>query len=264
MYIARSRDGTQIACRDAGQGSPVLLVHGTAADSLCWDPIVAMLSQRFKVYLVDRRGRGNSGDTPPYDLQREYEDIAAIIESIGQPVAVVGRSFGGLCALEACLLTSNVRKLALHEPATRPADLPAHYSEELIEEIERLLADGQDEAAVALFLIEALRSTPEQIALLKTQALWKRRLATAHTIPRELRARRDYTLDPARFADFNTPTLLLLGSESPEAPRRQTEAAAAALPVSHVVELSGQGAMALDVSPGLFVRELVEFLRDTF
>lgn len=264
MYIAHSRDGTHIACRDTGQGSPVLLVHGTAADSLCWDPIVAMLAYRFQVYLMDRRGRGSSGDTAPYDIAREYEDIAAIVESIDRPVAVVGRSYGGLCALEAALLTSNIRKLVLYEPTTLPSDLDAPYSEELIEKIEAAVAEGRNDEAVLLFLYEAMGLLPDQVNALRSQALWKRRVAAAHTIPRELRARRAYRLDLNRFAALTIPTLLLLGSESPDIARRQLEAADAVLPFSRIVELPGQSQTALDTSPGLFVRELVEFLRDTF
>jgi pimeloyl-ACP methyl ester carboxylesterase len=202
MYIVEPRAGTKIACRNIGQGSPVLLVHGTSADASRWDPIVDMLSYHFNVYLMDRRGRGASGDTLPYEPAREFEDVAAVIEAIGRPTAVVGHSFGGLCALEAALLTPHVRKLVLYEPTTRPAGLNSLYPSGSIERLEARLAVDDRAGLVESFMREVVRASPEDVSVMRAQRAWPQRLAAAHTIPRELRAHRDYIFLPERFAEI--------------------------------------------------------------
>ncbi len=92
-----SKDGTHIAYTQAGLGSPLLLVHGTGINHTYWEPVAPELEKYFTVYTTGRRGRGESGDTQPYDLEREFEDIAALIDHIPGPVDVLGHSYGALC-----------------------------------------------------------------------------------------------------------------------------------------------------------------------
>src|SRR5438046_10662271 len=113
METVKSKDGTAIAFERTGQGPPMLLVHGGTADHTRWAPLLPKLNQHFTVCAVDRRGRGGSGDAPSYAHAREFEDLAAVIDSLGAPVTVLGHSFGDLCALEALLLTRNVARLTL-------------------------------------------------------------------------------------------------------------------------------------------------------
>ena len=116
MQTATSRDGTHIAFWRSGGGPPLFLVHGTTADhTTTWRFVLPELQQHFMVYAMDRRGRGDSGDCPGYDLQREAEDLAAVADSIGAPVSLLGHSHGALCAIEAALITTNVRRLILYE-----------------------------------------------------------------------------------------------------------------------------------------------------
>lgn len=116
MQTVTSRDGTPIAFWRTGQGPPLLLVHGATADhTTTWRFVRAELERRFTAYSMDRRGRGGSGDSGSYALEREAEDVASIVDFIGAPTRVLGHSYGGLCALEAALLTAHLHRLILYE-----------------------------------------------------------------------------------------------------------------------------------------------------
>src|SRR5829696_4622459 len=116
-----SEDGTPIAYRRSGEGPPLVLVHGAAADRGRWSPVLPALEKRFTVYAIDRRGRGGSGDSDGYTMEREAEDVASVVDSIGEPVNLLGHSYGALLALEAALVAKNVRKLVLYEPGIEVA-----------------------------------------------------------------------------------------------------------------------------------------------
>jgi len=116
-----SVDGTPIVYWRSGEGPPLVLVHGASADHSRWTPVLPAFEQRFTVYAVDRRGRGGSGDSDDYTIEREFEDVAAVVDSLGEPANLLGHSYGALCALEAALLTRNVRKLVLYEPGINVA-----------------------------------------------------------------------------------------------------------------------------------------------
>ena len=115
MDRVRSKDGTLIAYERSGTGPALVLVHGTTADHTRWASVLPMLEQRFTAYAVDRRGRGQSDDSAVYSIEREYEDIAAVVASIQGPVNLLGHSYGALCSLEAALLATNLNKLILPE-----------------------------------------------------------------------------------------------------------------------------------------------------
>lgn len=119
-----------------------MLVTGTgAARPTVW-PVFPALGQHFTVYAVDRRGHGNRGDSPTYAIEREFEDSAAVIDTIGEPADVLGHSFGGLCVLEAALLTPNIRKLILYEGFPNPFSGSPFYPEGLLDRLEDLLDAG--------------------------------------------------------------------------------------------------------------------------
>ena len=116
MEQVTSSDGAFIVYRRSGAGPPLLLVHGTTADHRSWSAVAPLLEPHFTLYAMDRRGRGESGDTADYGLEREVADIIAVIEAIGQPVNVLGHSYGALCCLEAALQTDAIARLILYEP----------------------------------------------------------------------------------------------------------------------------------------------------
>lgn len=256
---ATSPDGTRIGFEWSGDGPALLLIHGTSADRTRWDLVRPHFEQHFRVYALDRRGRGLSGDVPSYAMEREYEDAAAVIEALPRPVDVFGHSFGALVALEACLLTDRVRRLVLYEPLVRTAEpfyLPGHR-----EHLERLIAGGDPEAALIAFLRDSVGMSGDQIEAARAAPSWAGRVAAAHTIPREF-ADGDYVVERARLERVSVPTLLLSGSESDPALRESTALVAAALPDSRVQMLAGQGHVATITAPELLASVVTAFLRE--
>jgi pimeloyl-ACP methyl ester carboxylesterase len=113
METVTSRDGTPIAYERGGEGPPLVLVHGTTADHLTWEHVLPELQKHFTIYAIDRRGRNESGGGGgiAYDIEREFEDVVALIDSIGGMVDLLGHSYGAICALEGALRSSRVRRL---------------------------------------------------------------------------------------------------------------------------------------------------------
>lgn len=262
MKTVTSADGTSIAYEQTGDGPPLVLVHGTTADHTRWEPIRPTLEEHFTVYAMDRRGCGKSGDTAEYDLEREVEDVVAVVDSVGEPVVLLGHSFGALCTLEAALRTANLRKLILYEPAIPVGDHEL-YSEELVAEMEALLGEGENEQALVLFFREIAEFSPAQLDALRSAPNWPARVETADTVPRETRAEYEYTFDPARFEEMSTPTLLLSGSVSPQFLKDATDAVNDALPNSRIATLEGHGHVAQNTAPDLFTDEVITFIRES-
>ena len=228
------------------------------ADHTAWTPVCAALERHFSVYTVDRRGRGHSGDAPAYALARECEDIAAVIDAIGGAVHVLGLSFGGLCALEAALLTPHVHRLILYEP---PIPLGRRDGSAVFTaRLQALLDAGNPEEALLLFLRDIVKIPSQAIAAVQARPTWPERVATAHTIPRELQSLDGYTFNPLRFQHMRTPTLHLLGGKSPAHRKAVAEMLHTALPNSQIVVLPGQKLQAMQTAPDLFVQAVVTFL----
>lgn len=261
MKTITSTDGTKLACWRSGEGPPLVLVHGTSADHSRWSPVLPAFEQSFTVYTMDRRGRGGSGDADGYAIEREFEDVASVVDSIGEPVHLLGHSYGALCSLEGALLTRNVRKLVLYEP---PVDVTGERINPpgVIDRMEAMLEAGDREGIVTTLMRELAGLPPEAIEHLRSLPAWRTRLDAAHTIPREARAEEAYRFDPDRFADFVAPTLLLLGSESPAAFEEAEKAVDEALPDSRIVVMDGQGHAAIDTGTDLFTAEVLRFLTD--
>ncbi len=253
-----SRDGTRVGCHVTGRGAPLVLVHGTTADHARWTPLVSSLEQRFTIYALDRRGRGASGDAEAYALEREVEDLAAVMEGIGEPAALLGHSYGALVSLEAAPRIANLRRLALYEPPIPTAT--ALVTPALIARLDALIASGDREGAVATFLAEGPRVPAHELAIMRSLPAWSARVAAAHTIPRELRASSEYRFDPTRFASLRAPTLLLLGGSSPPPFRAALELVRGAIAHAELVVLPSQQHAAMDTAPDLFLRELLRFL----
>ncbi len=259
METIRSRDGTRIAFERSGSGSPLVVMHGTSADHTRWAPVLPALEQRFTVYAVDRRGRGGSGDATRYDIEREVEDIAAVVESIGRPTDLLGHSYGGICSLEAALRLSHLRRLIVYEPPIRTGDGEL-YPPQVIAEMQALLKANQREAAVTIFLREVVGISPHEVEILRAASAWAGRIAAAHTILRELNSANAYQFQPERFSQFMTPTLLLLGNNSAPLFRAALELLGKSLPNSRLVEMAGQKHAVMNTAPELFVHEVVKFL----
>jgi pimeloyl-ACP methyl ester carboxylesterase len=260
---AVSKDGTAIAYQKSGHGPPLVLVHGTGADHTRWAPLLAHLGEHFTVYAMDRRGRGGSGDASTYAVEREFEDVVAVVEAAGEPAYLLGHSFGAVCSLEALCLTDRVKRAVLYEPPLLLGSVIVEAS--TVEKLETLLREGDRQGLLETFYGEVVRMPPSELAMLQTLPAWQGRLAAAHTIPREERlyvlgAAEQYRFDAGRFSSVGVKTLLLLGGDSPSFFKSSIDAVHAALPRSHVVVMPGQQHTAMNTAPELFLREVISFL----
>lgn len=210
------------------------------------------------VYAMDRRGRGESGDTEPYALEREFEDVAAVVNAAGPQVNLLGHSYGALCAMEAALRTTNLHKLVLYEPPF-PVEGIEMYPPGTRERFQALLEQGDRDVLLVAFFRDLVQMPEKEIALMRAEPVWQARLAAAHTIVREF-ADADYVFEPRRFRGLAVPTLLLLGENSPPSLQKPTERLASVLPNSSVVVMPGQGHVAMRTAPELFLREVIGFL----
>jgi pimeloyl-ACP methyl ester carboxylesterase len=254
-----SKDGTLLAYARSGQGPPLVLVHGATADHTRWAPVSPALEQHYTLYALDRRGRGGSGDAANYALEYEYADVVTIVEMIGTPVNLLGHSFGAACALEAVLSTRSVARLILYEPP--PSGVRGTLSQASAERMRADLASGNHDAVVTTFLQEVAGVPAHELQLLRSAPAWQARVAAAHTILREIEAlEQSPPFDAHRFAGMATPTLLLLGGDSPAFYRYHITALHAALVNSRIVEMPGQRHVAMNTAPELFVREVLSFL----
>jgi pimeloyl-ACP methyl ester carboxylesterase len=212
------------------------------------------------VHAIDRRGRGQSGDPPEYALDKEFDDVAAVIDSIGAPTHLLGHSYGAICSLEASLRTNGVRKLVLYEPPISTG-IPI-YPAGAVERLQGSLDAGDRDWVVTSFFREVVRMPETELTALRSLPNWPARVAAAHTIPREMRVGETYQFDAKRFESFHVPTLMLLGGESPQFLKRATELVAGALSSSRIVVLPGQQHAAMNTAPDMFVREVIAFLAD--
>ena len=261
----RSADGTEIAWFTSGDGPALLMVHGGGGDHTRWGPLLPRLESHVTVHAMDRRGRGASGDHPDYRLEREYEDVAAVIDEVaaasGGPVAVYGHSYGGICAFGAAGLTTNIDRLALYEgwlPVHPKAFAPPTGC---MERVDALLAHGDREAALETVLREVARITDDEIRQYREQPSWAARLEAVDTFTREEHAFASHPFDAEAAARITAPTLLLTGTRSPDwYPEAPT--VAAAVPDARLVELPEQGHAADVVAPELIAGHLLSFLAE--
>lgn len=184
MFTVVSSDGTAIAAERHGDAGPVLvLVGGTLMDRARHAPLATLLASEFSVVNYDRRGRGDSGDHPVYEVQREVDDLDALIEGLGGPVLLFGMSSGAVLALEAVARGSSVSALALYEPpfvvdGSRPP-LPADY----VDRVEAAVARGNATEALSHFLTTGLALPEEVIAGMRHTPVWAAWEAAAPTLP---------------------------------------------------------------------------------
>lgn len=262
METIESRDGTRIAFDRIGQGPPVILVGG-AFSWRRWKGFVELaelISGRFTVLNYDRRGRGDSGDTKPYALEREFEDLEAMISSAGGSASVWGMSSGGILALEAARAGVTIEKIAAYEPpfiVDPSAGLPP---DDFVPHVRALVDRGRRSEAVKYFMARVM-GMPSVIPSLMSlwPPMWSKLKATAHTLPYEAalidRYVRGRPLDRAYWARVTRPTLIVSGEKSPDKLRKGAAAIADALPnaehralsgVSHNVKMSALAPVLVD------------------
>ena len=251
-----SKDGTLLAVECAGAGPSLVLVHGGTGDRTRWTPLFPLLSSRFTVCAMDRRGHGASGDSPDYTLQKEAEDVAAVVNSRPGPVFLLGHSYGGVAALEATFLTDRISKLVLYEPPLQDLDNAA-----VLARMERMIQAGDREQALVSFLREIVMISPSELGAMKTRPSWAGLLASVESSIRQDRALARYRFEPKRTRTLKIPTLLLTGSKTASPQLKQAiRGLLDSLPNRTLVVLEGQEHNAMDTAREQFADVLVNFL----
>jgi pimeloyl-ACP methyl ester carboxylesterase len=234
-----SKDGTAIAYERMGSGPAVVLVTGGLDDGAENAPLATELTRSFTVYNYNRRGRGASGDTLPYALEREIEDIDALIAEAGGSAHVYGVSSGGALALEAAAAGAAIAKVAVYEVPYSIDDDAAKRWLAYVSELEVALAEGRRGAAVELFMRVA-GASEESIEAARDMAIWLGLEAIAHTLAYDAACLADGQPPAARFAKVGQPTLVATGG-GVEFFEQAGDALAAALPRAERLVVEGQG-----------------------
>lgn len=250
METVTSADGTTIAYDRFGEGRPLICLHGTGVRRTMWALLAQQLSE-FSLLAPDRRGRGDSTDTDPYDFAREIEDVQALAAACEEDPILVGSSFGGLLAMSAANAV-NPAGLVLYEPPLPQATLEQASERSLATETAAHIDAGDPEAAARTFFTEATGAES-----VEHWPIWPGCVEFAHTIPRECR-----TVEGFEIADAPTDfeTLLLTGTESPQYLQAGIDQLAARIPDHTVITLDGTGHAGVATAPN----RVADALESTF
>jgi pimeloyl-ACP methyl ester carboxylesterase len=260
MSEVQSKDGTSIAFDRSGEGPPIILVLGSLNDRSSAAPLAAALAPHFTVYAYDRRGRGESGDTPPYAVDREVEDIDALIAEAGGSAFAYGHSSGAKLALDATARGLAITKLALYEPPfivddSRPS-LPGNY----VATLQELASSGRRGDAVAYFVTRGVGLPSEFADQMRNAPMWPAFEALAPTLAYDGIIMGDTMSGralPSEWAtSVTTETLVMDGGASPAWQRHAVRALADLLPHAQRRSLEGQDH---EVAPEVLAPVLVKF-----
>lgn len=238
MHKVVSLDGTTIAYEKAGNGPPVVLLGGGFRDHTTFTSFLPELAPHCTAYTYDRRGRGESGDSAEYAVEREIEDLEALIGAAGGEAAVFGGSTGAILALETALAGARISRLVLLEPPYRLSGaprLPVGFASNL----RTLLAQERRGEAAEYFLAELVGFPPEEIAEWRRSPMWPGNEAMAHTLLYDTALQGDGHLPAGQLARLRTPTLVVHSDSTSDWLRNAAEATAAALPNGQCVALPG-------------------------
>lgn len=255
MHKVISRDGTTIAYERIGTGPPLVLLGGGFRDHTAFAPLIPHLQEDFTTYTYDRRGRGESGDSPHYAVEREVEDIAAIVAEAGGEAAVFGGSSGGILALEAAIAGVPMPKLILLEP---PYRMPGHQRppQGFADTLAGLLAQERRREACEYFLANMAGFAPQEIAAWQNGPMWAANEAMAHTLAYDTAVCGDGRL-PEGMATVTVPTLVINSESTSDWLLAAAIATADALPNGRRLALPG---VWHKVPPQTLGPVLVEFL----
>jgi pimeloyl-ACP methyl ester carboxylesterase len=219
--IVTASDGVGIAVFEAGAADstepPLVLVHGATADHTTFRAIAPVLGLRRRIFAVDRRGRGASGDREEYSIEMEFDDLAAVADALGGgapgSIDMLGHSYGGRCALGASLRTPSIRRVVAYESAPLPPGA-SYRPEGLLEQLREALARGDKEAALSGFLAGVVGMSDDALNSYRAEAVWPARVAAAHTILREIEAETTPPAGLEALSKVTVPVLLIVGGTS--------------------------------------------------
>jgi pimeloyl-ACP methyl ester carboxylesterase len=256
-----SPDGVRIACQVSGQGTPLVMVHGAGSGRWSFDLVRPQLEDAFEVWAIDRRGRGDSSDADPsdggapYSIQREFDDVAAVVREAGEGALLFGHSYGGLIAAGAAGRLEGLPGLSVYEGPMGGV----LAGEDWTARFEANLAAGRPDQAIRDFMTDVGGYTDAEIDAMQGTPAWQARVAASSTVPRELHAEHAFPTADLRLGELALPALILVGSRSPDWAKRSTAAYASAMPDAELHTLEGQGHGAAVSAPELLAGELRAF-----
>lgn len=261
-----SADGTDIAFEQSGSGPAVILVASALADRSDTTKLAGLLAEHFTVINYDRRGRGASGDADTYAVEREIEDIAALITHAGGSASLFGSSSGAVLALRAAAAGLNIDRLALYEPPFVVADGDDGPPTDLAQHITALLAQGRDSDAVKYFMTKVQGMPGIAVFFMKLMPkMWANLTRLARTLPYDIAVMGDTQqgkpLDAEEWKGANVPTRVLTGGKSPAAFQRAARAVTEILPQADHRTLPGLNHGAVVMAPKKIAPQLTEFLK---
>ena len=241
MQHVASKDGTRIAYEQLGQGPALVLVGGVLGDHMQQAGLAHLLSEHFTVYNLDRRGHGESGDTPPYAVEREVEDLAALLDVAGGSAFVYGTSGPGVLTMEAAArgLSVRMKKLAVWEPPyilddSRPP-IPQNYKEQLIQ----MLHEGRRGDMVEFFFTQAVGMPADIVAMMRQAPFWAAQEAFAPLLINYATQMGDFKVPKERIARATVETLIMDGGTVPWI-SHAAEVVAKTLPNARRYTIAGQ------------------------
>ncbi|MFN8496404.1 MAG: alpha/beta hydrolase [Anaerolineae bacterium] len=261
MQTVQSKDGTRIAYDQLGQGPVVILVGGATTTRTDTRPLAEALAPHLTVLNYDRRGRGDSSDTAPYAVEREVEDIEALIASAGPSAFLFGHSSGGVLALEAARrLSAKITKLAVYEPPFIVDDSRPPMPTDYVAQLDAATAAGRPGDALVIFVTQAVGMPTEVVQQMRAAPFWPTSEAVAHTIAYDGRIMGDSIYGSAaplkKWRTVTIPTLVMDGGNSADWMHHAADAVAAVLPNAQRRTLAGQDHGA---APEVLAPVLVDF-----
>lgn len=254
----RSVDGTQISVTSLGDGPPVVFVHGSLSSGSDWMCIASRLCDDFRCLMLDRRAHGDSDEgASAYCIEREYDDIVAVLEAAGPDVSLIGHSFGAICAMGAALRYP-VRRLVLYEPPLPVGGLIAgEHSEPYVRAVEEKRFDD----ALAIGMEKFVNLPAAHVDKMRSSPAWPRMAAMVPTWPCELAEMDAIDPDVSIYKALTCPTLLVLGGRSAKHPFREAIfALSRTLPDVRLATLPGHGHMGIGSARDLLARQISRFL----
>jgi pimeloyl-ACP methyl ester carboxylesterase len=244
-----SNDGTRIAYDRHGSGSPTVILVGGALSYRRFksmEQLAELLGDSCTVINYDRRGRGDSTEVKPFAVEREIEDIAALIEGVGGRASLWGWSSGGALALRAAGAGIGVERVSVYEVPFMVEPGLARSTRDYGERLDQLVAAGDENGAVRHFMRNAIGIPAPVVAAMRLLPMWKRIRPSARTLPYDWAALGEHTmygapLDPAEWASVTMPVLVAYGAKSPAPLRQGSRALAEVLPDAELLELEGVG-----------------------
>jgi pimeloyl-ACP methyl ester carboxylesterase len=248
--------GATVSYDAYGAGPPLVLVHGGFSDhDTNWREVKPLLQDRFSVYAVARRGRGETSATRGHSVEDEAADVAAVLRRVGEPAFLLGHSYGAVCALGAAALDpAAVRKLVLYEPP-----FPHLVTSDRLARLEAIAEREDWDGLVQVFMLDVLRVPPAEVEEMRATPYWALWTADAKASLSDLRALASHRFDATRYRALGMPVLLLIGTESPR-DLYVTDVLAAVLPDARIVELGGQAHEGMTTAPAQFVDAISGFL----